>query len=205
MPAMRPITPTLAFLAVLALRALPAYPADAPAAPTTQPAPRLRPAEDGSILLHAKDAAIHGTTVRYEPQPNKNTIGYWTKKDDWVSWEFETTKSGTYHVNILQGCGKGSGGSEVELTFTAAESSKVGEKHKDAREGQQAKAAGTLKFTVEDTGGFQNFVSRDIGTVELPAGVYTLAVKPLSKPGLAVMDMRSVTLKPAEQGPGDRK
>ena len=55
----------------------------------------------------------------------------------------------------------------------------------------------SLKFTVQDTGHFQNFVSRQIGEVQLPAGRFTLSVKPQTKPGVAVMDLRQVTLKPA--------
>jgi arylsulfatase A len=154
----------------------------APGAPektaATQPAAGpIKQANDGSVLLHAKDVTIHGTTVRYEPKPEKNTIGYWTKKEDWVSWDFVVAKGGTFEVTILQGCGKGSGGAEVEFI--------VGEQK--------------LKTVVEDTGGFQNFVPRAIGTIELRAGTYTLSVKPITKPGVAVMDLRSVTLKPVEK------
>ncbi|HET6249930.1 MAG TPA: carbohydrate-binding domain-containing protein [Tepidisphaeraceae bacterium] len=140
-------------------------------APATQP---IKQADDGTILLHAKDVTIHGTTVRYEPDPHKNTVGYWTKKEDWVSWDFQVVKGGSFHVEILQGCGKGSGGSDVEFSVDKQ----------------------TLKTTVQDTGGFQNFVSRDIGTLDLKPGVYTINVKPITKPGLAVMDLRSITLKP---------
>jgi uncharacterized protein DUF5077 len=143
--------------------------------PTTRPATRpVRQADDGTILLHARDVTIHGTTVRYEPQPNKNTIGYWTRKEDWVSWDFEVTHGGQFEMIVLQGCGKGSGESEVAFTI-----------------GDQ-----TLKTTVQDTGGFQNFVERKIGAVELKPGMQTLAVKPLTKQGLAVMDLRWVTLRP---------
>jgi arylsulfatase A-like enzyme len=132
---------------------------------------------DGTILLHARDVTIHGTTVRYEPQTNKNTIGYWTKKEDWVSWNFEVKQPGTFEVEILQGCGKGSGGAEVE--FSVAEQ--------------------TLPMKVIDTGHFQNFLSRKIGQVHLEkSGTYTLAVKPKTKPGVAVMDLRSVNLIPAK-------
>ena len=150
------------------------------AAPATQPStlPAKGPivqADDGTILLHARDVTIHGKTVRYEPDPHKNTVGYWTNKQDWVSWDFEVTHAGTFHVEILQGCGKGSGGADVEFTIDNQ----------------------TLKTTVEDTGGFQNFVARDIGAVDLKAGKYTLNVKPITKPGLAVMDLRQVMLKPA--------
>lgn len=133
---------------------------------------------DGTILLHARDADVHGTTVRYEPEPNKNTIGYWTKADDWVSWDFEVKRPGAFRVVILQGCGKGSGGSEVEFA--------VGDQ--------------SVSVTVQDTGHFQNFVERNIGTVKLDEpGRYTLTVKPKSKPGVAVMDLRQVTLTPADE------
>ena len=85
------------------------------------------------------------------------------------------SKPGTFAVEILQGCGKGQGGSEVELT--------VGEQ--------------VLKFKVEDTGHFQNFKACEVGTVKLDkAGKYTLSVKPTKKAAGAVMDLRAVTLKP---------
>jgi hypothetical protein len=135
----------------------------------------VRQAADGTVTLHARVATVHGTTVRYEPQPNKNTIGYWTKVDDWVSWDFEIAKPGRFKVEILQGCGQGSGGSEVD--FSAAEQ--------------------TLKVTVKDTGGFQNFENREIGEFKLgEPGRYTLKVKPKTKPGVAVMDLREVKFTP---------
>ncbi|HZL34848.1 MAG TPA: hypothetical protein VFC78_06030 [Tepidisphaeraceae bacterium] len=147
--------------------------------PATQPAKVVQQSLDGTILLHARDVSIHGTTVRYEPNPHKNTVGYWMKKEDWVSWDFQVDHPGRFNVVILQGCGKGSGGAQVAFSV----------------------AGQTLKTIVQDTGGFQNFVSRDIGSVQLAAGKYTLSVKPITKPGVAVMDLRSVTLKPAETAP----
>lgn len=137
----------------------------------------VRPADDGGILLHARDAVVHGRTLRFEPEPHKNTVGYWTDARDWVSWEFEVSRPGTYRVEILQGCGKGSGGSKVEFAL-----------------GGQV-----LPVTVQDTGGFQNFVTRDIGRVRFEkAGQYALTVTPKEKPGVAVMDLRQVTLTPVK-------
>ena len=145
------------------------------AAPATAPATQpIAQAADGSVLLHARDVTVHGKTVRYEPKPEKNTIGFWTVKEDWVSWDFDVKHGGRFEVIALQGCGKGSGGSEVEFAI-----------------GDQV-----LKMTVRDTGGFQNFVERNIGTMNLESGRHALTVKPLTKPGLAVMDLRSVTLRP---------
>jgi arylsulfatase A-like enzyme len=135
-------------------------------------------AKDGAVALPARAADVHGTQLRYEPLPHKNTLGFWTRADDWASWEFTVTKPGTFAVEVLQGCGKGQGGSEVELS--------VGER--------------ALKFAVEDTGGFQNFKAREVGTIKIDkAGHYTLTVKPKKKMAAAVMDLRSVTLKPVEK------
>jgi arylsulfatase A len=54
-----------------------------------------------------------------------------------------------------------------------------------------------LSFVVEDTGHFQNFIPRTIGTLTLSAGRHRLTVAPQTKPGAAVMDLREVVLKPA--------
>jgi arylsulfatase A len=142
--------------------------------PNANPGARVVEAEPNGILLHARDAYPHGSTIRYEPQPNKNTIGYWTRLEDWVSWQFIVDSPGVYEAEIFQGCGKGSGGSEVEFAI-----------------GTQI-----LTITVEDTGGFQNFLARKIGAFKFEKpGLYTLTVKPKTKPGGAVMDLRSVTLR----------
>jgi hypothetical protein len=84
-------------------------------------------------------------------------------------------KPGKFELSILQGCGKGSGGSEVEFTV----------------EGQ------TLTTRVDDTGHFQNFKERKLGIVQIDKpGRAELTVKVKTKPGLAVMDLRQVTLTP---------
>lgn len=129
------------------------------------------------IVIPGRLVTIHGTTVRYEPQPHKNTVGYWVKQDDWVSFDFAVKSPGEYRLVILQGCGKGSGGAEVAFTI-----------------GDQ-----TLKTIVQDTGHFQNFIERDLGTVKLAtAQNYTLEVRPQTKPGVAVMDLREVRLVPVK-------
>jgi len=155
--------------------------------------PTVAQTSDGTILLHSGDAAIHGQQVRYEPQPHKNTVGYWTRVDDWVGWDFEVTRPGTFVVEVLQGCGKGSGGSEVELNIAPGSSIP---KTQSSREAPGPNVQ-TLEFTVQDTGHFQNFVAREIGRIHVSRpGRYTLSVKPKTKPGVAVMDLRQVVLKP---------
>src|SRR5262249_22748660 len=70
----------------------------------------------GAILLHARDAKLHGGKLRYESAPHKDTLGFWTQREDWVEWEFEAPHAGAFEVELLQGCGKGSGGADVEVT-----------------------------------------------------------------------------------------
>ncbi|MEX2187875.1 MAG: sulfatase-like hydrolase/transferase [Pirellulales bacterium] len=137
--------------------------------------PQVTPAE-GDIRLLAKNARTHGQKLQYEPQPYKNVLGYWTNVEDWAEWEFDVPAAGTYEVEFQQGCGKGSGGAEVAIAVGRA----------------------TLNFTVQDTGHFQQMILFTIGQVELPAGKQTLAVRPKTKPGAAVMDLRRVVLRPVK-------
>jgi hypothetical protein len=132
--------------------------------------------DDGVILLPAHAAIPHGKLLRYEPQPHKNTVGYWADEADWVEWRFKVAKPGKYAVQLLQGCGKGQGGSAVKIV--------VG--------GQ------SIDYTVEDTGGFQNFVEKPAGmvTIEKP-GDHVLEIRAVKKAKGAVMDVRQVKLVPA--------
>jgi hypothetical protein len=120
---------------------------------------------------------VRGEQLRFEPLPHKNTLGFWTNKDDFALFDFTVEKPGTFTVEVLQGCGKGSGGASVELA--------VGDEK--------------VTFTVTDTGGFQNFEAREVGTLKIEgAGRHTLTVKAKTKPGAAVMDLRHIVLKPAK-------
>ncbi len=137
--------------------------------------PRVTPSA-GDVRLHACDARVRGSKLRYEPEPNKNVLGYWTEVGDWAEWEFEAPAAGAYEVEVQQGCGTGSGGAEVDVQV----------------------AGQTLTFVVQETGHFQSMILRMIGKVRLPEGKQTLAVRPRTKPGPAVMDIRRVVLRPAE-------
>ncbi|MBX9792349.1 MAG: sulfatase-like hydrolase/transferase [Pirellulales bacterium] len=135
--------------------------------------PRVTPAR-GDIRLHAQDAIVHGQSLRFEPEPHKNVLGYWTNAADWAEWEFDVASAGTYEVEVQQGCGQGNGGSDVVIEV----------------EGQ------SLPFVVQETGHFQSMILRIIGELELSAGKHRLAVKPIKKLGAAVMDLRRVVLRP---------
>ncbi|WP_417848015.1 hypothetical protein [Thalassoglobus sp.] len=152
---------------------------DAPDIGDTSPV--LTPsANDGTILLPAHFAQTRGEKLRFEPQPHKNTIGYWTKVDDWAFWQFEIESSGEFHLDIFQGCDTGQGGSEVEVRVV-----------------QDKKIVDSVTFTVEETGHFQNFKERRIGKLTIPQpGQYQFEIRPKKLANKAVMDVRKVLLIP---------
>jgi arylsulfatase A len=137
------------------------------------------PDGNGVIKLPARTAIIEGTQLRYEALPHKETLGFWTRLEDQAAWDLQIPKPGRYMVSLFQGCGTGHGGSEVDIEI----------------------AGQTLKWTVEDTGHFQNFVRRDVGEVTFAEpGRYRLQIRPRTKPGAAVMDVREMTLRPIPEG-----
>ncbi len=138
-----------------------------------------RAMDDGSkegsntlIHLEARDAKVAGEKLKYEDPANKDTLGFWVNAADTAAWTFSAPRAGTYKVKVLQGCGKGQGGSVVALDCGAS----------------------SLEFTVEETGHFQRFVPREVGTLALNAGENTLKVRPVKKAKAAVMDLRRVML-----------
>ena len=151
--------------------------------PTPNPeyAPNAQ-ADNGEILLPARTADVRGVMLRYEPMPHKNTLGFWVRAEDWARIEFTVKQPGKFQFEALIGCGNGSGGSEVRFEF--------------APSGSTAEPQ-VLTHTVQETGGFQNFVPRMLGEVALDKpGRYELRIKPVKKPNVAVMDLRQARLFP---------
>lgn len=128
------------------------------------------------IFLEARDVRFVGGKLGYENPPQKGTLGVWVNPSDTPSWSFIVSAPGQYRVSLLQGCGKGQGGSTVAL---------------DA-------GADRCEFTVVETCHFQHFVAREVGRLRLEAGQTTLTVRPVEKKAAAVMCLRRVTLKRIE-------
>jgi len=139
---------------------------------------RPEPAADGTVTLHGRDATVLGTTLRYETAEAKQTLGFWTKAADAAAWTFTVTEPGEFDVEVLQGCGKGQGGSPMSVVF------------------DPGPAQARLAFTVEDTGGFQQFRPRVIGRVRLAAGDHLLRIQPERIAKAAACDIRQVRLVP---------
>lgn len=142
-------------------------------------------ADDGAIVLHGREAKVRGTMLRYEPEPHKQTLGYWKSVEDAAEWTFAVATPGEYEIEVLQGCGKGHGGSTMKVAFDAG------------RDG----APEPLSFVVEDTGHFQAFKPRVIGMVTLAAGQHTLRIQPKTIVNVACCDIRQVRLLPPKKAP----
>jgi alpha-L-fucosidase len=119
----------------------------------------IEPAADGSLLLGADDAMIHGRTPRVEKKPNadKSNIGFWDSASDWVSWRVRIPKAGDYRVTARVSSLDQATPFVVELDNQRVETESI------------------------PTKGWDEFVTVEIGqlTADEP-GVHTLSVKPLS-------------------------
>ncbi|MBI4328152.1 MAG: alpha-L-fucosidase [Chloroflexi bacterium] len=145
------------------------------AGPMKVVSPSVAADADGVFNLHARDADLHGGTLRYDGAAGRESIGYWTDRNDWVSWPVKVAKPGRYRVEIVYGCDKGSGGGEYAIEI-----------------GDQ-----TLTAKAHETGGWFQRVTDQLGEVEIKsAGPHPVAIRLKSKPGVAVMDLQAVTLRP---------
>lgn len=135
--------------------------------------PPLQANADGSIQLNAIDAVVKGTSAAYEGSEDKRCIGFWTNAADVVEWSFMTEASGTFDVSAEIACEAESAGSEFTVNVGAT----------------------TLKGKVPNTGGWSKFVRVDLGKAQIVTkGKVTVSVKATTKPGYAVMNLRSVTI-----------
>lgn len=117
-----------------------------------------------------------GLTARYESGDGKDNIGFWTDPNEAVTWQFEVIKPGRYEVVLSQACPQDTAGAAVDI-----------------RVGSSA-----LKMHVKATSGWTDFAEIALGEVEIvSAGMCEVRVEPRSKPALAVMNLRSISLRPA--------
>lgn len=143
-------------------------------APVIQ-APSAEPDARGELLLSATAAVLNGTELRIERQPDSplQNIGYWTRVEDSAAWPVSLPAAGRYTSVWTLACAADSAGSTVAIMDGGRE-------------------LGRLE--VPSTGGWSVF--RDIPgpPLDLRAGSSEIKLVPLSKAGLGIMNLRSVTL-----------
>jgi alpha-L-fucosidase len=128
---------------------------------------------DGTIRLAAAEADILGENAKLEGAEEMN-IGFWTNVNDMAQWQVRVDKPGSFEVEVSLACDKGSGGSQYVVVV-----------------GDQA-----VVGKVEETGSWTSYEVVKLGTVRLAKpGMVTVVVRAVSKPNLAVMNLRSVILR----------
>jgi alpha-L-fucosidase len=143
--------------------------------PDVMPIVTIKQQDDGTVQLGAVNAVIHGQTARYQPEEGNDNIGFWANAEDFVTWDFKLNQAGTYNVEITYACENGSGDSEYSIIVN------------------DQKITGKIK----ETGSWRDFITEPVGKITLAQpGVCQLQVKPITKPNLAVMNLRSIVLNP---------
>jgi alpha-L-fucosidase len=128
---------------------------------------------DGSVILPASLARLHGSALQYESNGPHDNIGYWFHPEDWADWEFKVKRPGKFVVM-------------AEIATPALTSFEV------------VVAGQTLRCAAPVTENYTAFQSVPLGRVEIStAGKVTLSVHPI-KSGWQPMNLKSIKLKPAE-------
>jgi putative heme-binding domain-containing protein len=132
----------------------------------------VRAGDDGVVRLAAANARIYGPEIVFE-QHYKN-LGYWHTDQDYAAWTFVAPRAGRYRVALDYAVAEFAAGNTFVL-----------------------KSAGqSLTGTVESTGTWDNYVTREIGTIELPEGATELIFRPAGPVNGALIDLRTLTLTP---------
>jgi len=60
--------------------------------------PVIAQGTDGSVVLPAKEARMHGNEIQYESGERRDNIGFWMNPADWADWEFALTTAGKFEL-----------------------------------------------------------------------------------------------------------
>ena len=131
---------------------------------------------DGSVVLPAAEARLHGGQLQYEAGAGHDNLGYWTDSHDWADWEVTLTKPGRF---------------EVSAEVAALERAPF----------EVAWTDRTAAGVAPATGDYANYKLAKLGILEITSpGKVTIAVRPIAA-GWHPINIRSIRLKPAEKKP----
>ena len=133
--------------------------------------PALAQDYDGSVVLPASEARLHGSAIKYETGHQRDNIGYWTNPADWADWSFQVTRPGEFEVSA-----------EVASLDKASLRVSVG----NSSSGGNTPA----------TGDYGKFKVAKLDRLEIAsAGKVTLAVHPVED-GWHPLNLKAIRLKP---------
>jgi hypothetical protein len=128
---------------------------------------------DGSIVLPASEARVHGEQLKYETGDQRDNLGFWMNPADWADWEFTVNKPGKFDVT-----------GEVAAPERASLEISVGD--------QKTTGAATA------TGDYGKFRVARFGAIEIPSGgKVTLKLRAVAD-GWHPLNVKAIRLKPAQ-------
>jgi alpha-L-fucosidase len=131
---------------------------------------------DGSVVLDAAEAELHGPAIQVESKGGRSNVGFWTDQSAFPSWTFKVNQGGAFDVGLEFACDPGAAGTEIRIA---------------------AGDAAPATFSVPATASWDEFTKASAGRLELKPGPVTLTVKSAGGAKYAVMNLRAVTLTPA--------
>jgi hypothetical protein len=150
-------------------------------APETRLVP-IRPGGDGVLLLDAREATLEGHTLQLEMKHAEPNAGFWSKRDERISFPVEFPKAGPHAAVLRWSCDPASAGGRLEIRL-----------HDPA-----GNVVSSLPLTVESTGGWENFRTQPAGVLAVPAaGTYTLRLVPVEIKGNGLLNFAHLRLQPA--------
>jgi len=120
---------------------------------------------------------LKGTSAKFLgrkpwPRKSKTYILGWRNSQAWLSWDVEIKQAGRIPVHVCWACA-GKERSQYVLSIAGQE----------------------LAGQSDCTGGWEAFVTRKLGEVDIPEpGKYTVTLKPIEKPGVFQMNLMHVVL-----------
>lgn len=154
----------------------------------------VRTNAQGGINLKAIDAEVHGKSAVLEGGGDQAHIGAWMNAADYVTWNAQVDRPGTYRVEVEYAVAPDSAGAAYSV-----QAERTPEVKPNSGTPISAASATSVNGTVSSTGGWGNFRTESIGTMRLESGRQKVTVRANSKPGLAVMNFRRVLLTPVQQ------
>lgn len=126
-----------------------------------------------SISLNAGIAEMIGEGKQPVFDEQSDFLGCWNNERISLKWKLPKIKPGLYEIAITLASTRNSAGSTYEI-----------------RIGRHA-----VKAKVPSTGGWENFITQSLGTLKIEDGMdQSLILKPIEKPGEAVMNIRQIQI-----------
>ena len=138
----------------------------------------------------ARDGVPHGGIKRSNKFPNCSYFTNWTKEDDYLSWEVEVGKEGTYEVELWYACPKKDLGSVVELSFLGQSlRAKITDAHDPPLRGMREDRSPRSESYVKD------FKPMKMGQMKFAAGKGEMKLRAIKIPSGQALEFRLFMLR----------